>query len=89
MVVWSSGRGNTLLNYAGIKSDLIEAVYDKAKSKHNKFLPGSCIPILEADLLKDKDECTIIVLPWNLISEIKKQLPGKKLVTFIPKFQII
>ena len=85
----AAAKGNTLLNYAGIKSDLIEAVYDKAESKQGKYLPGSCIPILEADLLDNKEECTIIVLPWNLISEIKKQLKGKKLVTFIPELKII
>lgn len=85
----AAAKGNTLLNYAGIKSDLIEAVYDKAESKQNKFLPGSCIPILEADLINNEEECTVIVLPWNLISEIKKQLTCKKLVTFIPELKII
>ena len=50
----AAAKGNTLLNYAAVKSDLIEAVYDKAKSKHNKFLPGSCIPILKLIYLRTK-----------------------------------
>ena len=89
----AAAKGNTLLNYSGIKNDLIDYVYDAAPSKQNKFLPGSHIPILHPDHLKVYKPDWIIIFPWNLSKEIKKDLKyikswGGKFVVFIPKFRI-
>ena len=80
----AAAKGNTLLNYAGIRADLLPAVADQAKSKQGKFLPGSHIKILSPnELIKIKSD-KILVLPWNLIAEIQSQLPRHNLVTAIP-----
>ncbi len=83
----AAAKGNTLLNYAGIKLDFIIGVSDKAPSKQGKFLPGSHIPILSLEELKKINPDYIIVFPWNLIDEIKKDLQGYKLVTLIPQIK--
>ena len=83
----AAAKGNTLFNYIGITKDLIPAVIDKAESKQGKFLPGSHIPILKLSELKKINPDFILVLPWNLISEIKEQLPHYKLITAIPNIQ--
>lgn len=81
----AAAKGNTLLNYLGVKNDLIKAVVDKAPSKQGKFLPGSHIPIVEIKELKENSPDFIIVFPWNLMDEISKVLKGYKLITAIPK----
>jgi hypothetical protein len=69
----AAAKGNTLLNYAGIKNDLISKVFDAAKSKQYKFLPGSHIPIYPSNkILKEKADY-VIILPWNISNEIIKQ----------------
>lgn len=70
----AAAKGNTLLNYAGIKSDLLPYVCDAAPSKQGKYLPGSHIPVLSPDELEKRKPDSIIVLPWNLAEEIKAQL---------------
>lgn len=89
----AAAKGNTFLNYAGIKSDLVRVVFDAAKSKQDKYLPGSHIPIKSSNDIENYDIDFMIVFPWNIISEISKSLEGKissktKLVTFIPKLTI-
>jgi len=89
----AAAKGNTLLNYAGIKPDLIEFVCDAAISKQNKFLPGSHIPILPPSALKEKQVDWVVVFPWNLIDEIKRTHAyisawGGKFVTAIPQLVI-
>ena len=81
----AAAKGNTLLNYLGVKNDLIKAVVDKAPSKQGKFLPGSHIPIVDIKELKENSPDFIIVFPWNLMDEISKALKGYKLITAIPK----
>ncbi len=73
----AAAKGNTLLNFAGIRSDLLEAVADLAPSKIGKWLPGSHIPIIGVEdlLLRQPDE--LLVLPWNLAAEVKEQLRGR------------
>lgn len=79
----AAAKGNTLLNYAGIKSDLISAVFDAAKSKHYKFLPGSHIPIYPANKISKEKADYIFILPWNISGEIiKKNYRYKKNVKF-------
>jgi len=69
----AAAKGNTLLNYAGIKSDLLPFVCDAATSKQGKFLPGSHIPIYPPERLKDQPDY-ILIFPWNIANEIKSQL---------------
>lgn len=84
----AAAKGNTLLNYAGIKSDLVSMVADLSKSKQGKFLPGSHIPIISPEELLLKDPKMVLVLPWNLMDEIKKQLFNvPKFVTAIPNLR--
>lgn len=89
----AAAKGNTLLNYAGVKKDYIKFIVDKNPSKINKYLPGSRIPIVDEDELRLYKPDFIIVFPWNLIDEIKDQLEyikewDGKLITFIPKINI-
>ncbi len=81
----AAAKGNTLLNYAGIRNDLINAVADLAPSKQGKFLPGSHIPIISPEELKSKKPDSILILPWNLIPELKKCLSDYELFTAIPQ----
>jgi SAM-dependent methyltransferase len=66
----AAAKGNTLLNYAGVKSDLIPYVCDTALSKQGKYLPGSHIPILDPDALRKERPDVVLILPWNIVDEI-------------------
>lgn len=85
----AAAKGNTLLNFAGIKPDLLAFVVDKNPAKQGQFMPGSRVPIVaEEYLLAEKPE-RVVILPWNLQTEIKQQLSyikdwGGKFVTAIP-----
>ena len=90
----AAAKGNTLLNYCGIKNDLISFVVDANPHKQNKFLPASHIPVVNEDHLKEAKPDFVIILPWNLKDEITKQLAyinewGAKFVIPIPSLQII
>lgn len=85
----AAAKGNTLLNYAGIRPDLLPFVCDAAPSKQGKFLPGSRIPIYSPDELKMRRPDYLLVLPWNLVQEIKDQnqalaKQGTQFVTAVP-----
>lgn len=84
----AAAKGNTLLNYAGIRSDLLGAVADRAPSKQGKFLPGSHIPVISPETLLKYNPQSLLVLPWNLIREISRQWPGIQLVTAIPTLKV-
>jgi SAM-dependent methyltransferase len=83
----AAAKGNTLLNYAGIRSDLLPAVADRAPSKQGKLLPGSHIPVISPEQLTAAAPDGLLVLPWNLIGELRQQLPGYALATAIPEMQ--
>ena len=83
----AAAKGNTLLNYAGVRPDLLAAVADRALSKQGKFLPGSHIPVISPEQLAAQSPDALLVLPWNLIEELRQQLPGQELVTAIPKLK--
>ncbi len=90
----AAAKGNTLLNYAGVKQDLVQFVCDTAPSKQNKFLPGTRIPIYHPDYLKKNQPDYLLVLPWNIADEIKKQLSflkkkKTKFIVAIPKLKIL
>ena len=88
------GKGNTLLNHCGIRSDLLSYTVDRSPVKQGKFLPGTHIPIYAPERLAETKPDYILVLPWNLRDEISRQLSyvgswGGKLVFPIPEFEII
>ena len=90
----AAAKGNTLLNYCGIKNDLISFVVDANPHKQDKFLPASHIPVVNEDYLKNTKPDFIIILPWNLKDEITQQLSyindwGGKFVIPIPSLQIL
>jgi hypothetical protein len=70
----AAAKGNTLLNYCGVKSDLIDYVVDANPHKQNKYLPASHIPVVNEAHLKENKPDFVIILPWNLKAEITKQL---------------
>ncbi|TGL19603.1 methyltransferase domain-containing protein [Leptospira bourretii] len=70
----AAAKGNTLLNFAGIRHDLISFVVDKNPSKQGKFLPGSRIPIVDEEVLESVKPDYVIILPWNLKDEVIQQL---------------
>lgn len=69
----AAAKGNTLLNYAGVKRDLIPFVCDAAPSKQGRFMPGSHIPILPPERLLQAKPDYVLILPWNIATEIKEQ----------------
>ena len=83
----AAAKGNTLINFAGISKDLLNFVVDRSKSKQGKYLPGSHIPIISYEELKNHDPDMLLILPWNLISELREQLQGYQLVTAIPEIK--
>nr|WP_255347558.1 methyltransferase C-terminal domain-containing protein [Synechococcus sp. GFB01] len=83
----AAAKGNTLLNYAGIRADLLPAVADRASSKQGKMLPGSHIPVISPEQLAIEEAEALLVLPWNLIDEISHQLADIELVTAIPELR--
>ena len=90
----AAAKGNTLLNYAGIRSDLISYVVDKSPFKQGKYMPGSRIPIKTEQYLKNDKPDYIIILPWNLKHEIMQQLyyikqHGGRFVFAIPELEVI
>jgi SAM-dependent methyltransferase len=66
----AAAKGNTLLNYAGVKPDLVEFVCDAAPSKQGKYLPGSHIPVLVPNEINQRKPDYVLVLPWNIASEV-------------------
>jgi hypothetical protein len=88
----AAAKGNTILNFAGIRSDLISFVVDRNPSKQGKYMPGSRIPIVDEKALKDFQPNLIIILPWNLSEEIELQLSyvrewGGRFLTAIPEIR--
>jgi SAM-dependent methyltransferase len=84
----AAAKGNTLLNYAGVKPDLLPFVCDAAAAKQNKFMPGSHIPILSPQAILDAKPDYVLILPWNIAEEVESQLsqelPNAQFVTAVP-----
>ncbi|NDE80102.1 MAG: methyltransferase domain-containing protein [Actinobacteria bacterium] len=74
----AAAKGNTFLNYAGVKSDLISFVVDRNPAKQGKWMPGSRIPIVGEERLRNERPEVIIILPWNIKSEVLDQLSYAK-----------
>ena len=88
------GKGNTLLNHCGIRSDLIRFSVDRNPYKHGRFLPGTHIPIHPVEALADARPDYVVIMPWNLRKEIAAQLAyvadwGGKLVVALPHLEVV
>ena len=89
----AAAKGNTLLNFAGVKSDLVKYVVDRSPHKQNKFMPGSRIPIVSEERLSVDKPDFVVIFPWNISDEVKTQLnylskSGMKFVVAVPNLQI-
>ena len=89
----AAAKGNTLINYAGIRRDLIFFVVDRNPAKQSKFMPGSRIPIVDEGRLKDTKPDYGVTLPWKLKSEVMQQLDNVKarsarFVAAVPELRI-
>jgi hypothetical protein len=87
------GKGNTLLNYCGIRADLLAYTVDRNPYKHGKFLPGTHIPVHDLDHLAATRPDYLLILPWNLKDEIRQQTAyirdwGGRHVIPIPEVQV-
>jgi SAM-dependent methyltransferase len=88
------GKGNTLLNYCGIRTDLLEYTVDRNPYKQGQFLPGTHIPILHPEVLERDRPDYILILPWNLKEEIVAQLSfvrewGARFIVPIPRVEVL
>jgi hypothetical protein len=89
----AAAKGNTLLNYAGVKADLLPYVCDAAPAKQGTYLPGSRIPVFSPDVLTDNAPDFLLILPWNIAEEVKQQnqhltKKGTKFVVALPQLVI-
>lgn len=89
----AAAKGNTLLNYAGIRPDLLPYVCDAAPAKQGKFMPGSHIPILTPAEIQSRKPDVIVILPWNIREEVVKQLRsarqwGAKFAVAVPRLEV-
>jgi len=89
----AAAKGNTLLNYAGIRSDLLPCVVDRNPAKQGKYLPGSRIPIVDEAIIRHEKPDYVLVMPWNLRQEVIGQLSyirewDGRFVTSIPSIEI-
>jgi len=87
------GKGNTLLNYCGIRTDFLDYTVDRNPYKQGKFTPGTRIAILDPEMIRKTRPDYIFVLPWNLADEIMSQLAyvrewGAKFVLPIPVLRV-
>lgn len=90
----AAAKGNTLLNYAGVKPDLLPFVCDASTSKQGKYMPGSHVPILPPKALYEAGPDYIVILPWNIRQEVMLQLNdlgtrGARFVTAVPRLDIV
>ena len=89
----AAAKGNTLLNYAGVKPDLLPYVCDAAAAKQHKFMPASHIPIVPPAYMHAHQPDFVLILPWNIASEVRHQLSdlrqlGVRFVTAVPDLHI-
>jgi SAM-dependent methyltransferase len=89
----AAAKGNTLLNYGGIKPDLLPYVCDAAAAKQGKYLPGSHIPILSPHILQQQRPDYVLILPWNITDEVIDQNcvlaeQGTQFVTAVPELKV-
>jgi SAM-dependent methyltransferase len=90
----AAAKGNTLLNYCGIRSDFIDYTVDRSPHKQGRFLPGTHLPIYHPDKIKETRPDFLFILPWNLVDEITEQMGyirtwGGRFVVPIPEVRVI
>jgi SAM-dependent methyltransferase len=90
----AAAKGNTLLNYTGVKPDLLPFVCDAALSKQGKYMPGSHIPILPPTALAENAPDYVLILPWNIAAEVKQEnaalaAQGTKFVIAVPQLEVL
>lgn len=90
----AAAKGNTLMNFAGVRPDLVSFVVDRNPAKQGKYMPGSRIPIVAEAVLREKRPDYVVILPWNLHNEVMQQLDyvqgwGSRLVTAVPTLQVM
>jgi SAM-dependent methyltransferase len=90
----AAAKGNTMLNFCGVRQDLLKFVVDKNPAKQGKYMPGSRIPIKSEKYIRNFKPDYIVILPWNLKKEVIQQLDyirewGGKFVVVVPKLEII
>jgi SAM-dependent methyltransferase len=90
----AAAKGNTLLNYCGIRSDFIDYTVDRSPHKQGRFLPGTHLPIYHPDKIKETRPDFLLILPWNLVDEITEQMGyirewGGQFVVPIPEARVI
>lgn len=90
----AAAKGNTLLNYAGVRPDLLTYAVDKNPAKQGKFLPGSRIPIVSEERLRSDRPDAVLILPWNIKEEVTQQMGyirewGGRFVTAVPELAIL
>jgi hypothetical protein len=90
----AAAKGNTLMNYGGVKPDLISFICDAATAKQKKFMPGSHIPILAPKALREMKPDFILILPWNIANEVVSANEfvrewGGKFVVAVPELKIL
>lgn len=88
----AAAKGNTLLNFAGVRADLLPYVVDRNPAKQGQFLPGSRIPVVDEQRLREDRPELIVLLPWNLRAELAAQLAytaewGAELVVAVPRLE--
>ena len=89
----AAAKGNTLLNYAGVRADLLPYVVDASPHKQGRFLPGSRIPVVAEDHLRADRPDVVVILPWNLRAEITAQLAyirawGGRFAVAVPRLEL-
>lgn len=90
----AAAKGNTLLNFAGVKPDLLPFVCDAAAAKQGKYLPGSHIPVLPPDKIREYGPDYVVILPWNIAAEVRNQLgsvvkDSARFVTAVPELAVL
>ena len=89
----AAAKGNTLMNYAGLKNDLIDFVCDAAPSKQYKYMPGSHLPILHPSELSKRKPDWVVIFPWNIAKEVQQQEKvskwGGRFVVAVPELRIL
>jgi len=90
----AAAKGNTLMNYAGTRPDLIAFVVDRNPAKQGRYMPGSRIPIVAEERLRSERPDDIVILPWNLRDEVMQQLAyvrewGARFVTAVPELRCV
>lgn len=89
----AAAKGNTLMNFAGIRGDLIDGVADSSPHKQGRFLPGSRIPVVAPSKIDEAKPDYIVIFPWNIRGEVESQLAharswGAQFVTAVPELRV-